>query len=570
MARTVDAEAHSVRRDAFVDAAQRLMQAKGYEQMSIRDVLDEVGASRGAFYHYFASKTELLEAVVTRIVEASLAAATPVLEDPALDAVAKLEGLFGGIAQWKMERSELMLALTRVWLSDENTLMRDKMWRRLMLRLTPALAGIIRQGVAEGAFSVSSPDETARVLVALIHGLNDTAVRLFVERDEGGSDAGRRGSARRRLRRGAGADPRAAGRLAAPHRPAGARGVVPVNGATNGAPAVLTEQLTKSYGRSRVRGIVRLDLEVRPGEVFGFLGPNGAGKTTTIRVLLDLIRPTSGRALVLGRDSHSETLAIQARSGYLPGELYLYPNLTGRETLRYLANLRGGVDWDYVAALAARLDCDLDRKVADLSAGNKRKVGLIQAFMHRPELLILDEPTSGLDPLVQHEFYHLLDEAREAGQTVFLSSHVLPEVQRVCDRVAFVREGELVAVEDVAELMGRAVREVEVVFGAPVPPSAFEGVPGVTRVVTDGKDASTLRLTVTGSLDPAVKALAGYPVVDLLSQLPDLEDVFMTFYEGGEGARRGPLGGEGAGRGKEGDEGAGRGPSAGKEGDDVA
>ena len=159
-----------------------------------------------------------------------------------------------------------------------------------------------------------------------------------------------------------------------------------------GTPAVLTEQLTKSYGRSQARGVVRLDLEVRPGEVFGFLGPNGAGKTTTIRVLLDQIRPTSGRALVLGRDSHRETLAIQARSGYLPGELSLYPNLTGRETLRYLANLRGGVDWDYVAVLAERLDCDLERKVADLSTGNRRKVGLIQAFMHRPELLILDEP----------------------------------------------------------------------------------------------------------------------------------------------------------------------------------
>jgi ABC-2 type transport system ATP-binding protein len=295
-------------------------------------------------------------------------------------------------------------------------------------------------------------------------------------------------------------------------------------------PAILTEQLSKSYGRSRARGVVDLDLEVRTGEVFGFLGPNGAGKTTTIRVLLDLIRPTSGRALVLGRDSRKETLAIQARSGYLPGELSMYPNLTGRETLRYLANLRGGVDWGHVAVLAERLDCDLDRKVADLSTGNKRKVGLIQAFMHRPELLILDEPTSGLDPLVQHEFYRLLDETREAGQTVFLSSHVLPEVQRVCDRVAFVREGELVAVEDVAELMGRAVREVEVVFAEPVPPSAFEDVPGVTRVETDGKDADSLRLTVAGSLDPVVKALATYPVVDLLSQLPDLEDVFMTFY----------------------------------------
>ena len=300
----------------------------------------------------------------------------------------------------------------------------------------------------------------------------------------------------------------------------------------NTVPAVLTERLTKSYGRGRSRGIVGLDLEVRTGEVFGFLGPNGAGKTTTIRVLLDLIRPTSGRALVLGRDSRRDTLAIQARSGYLPGELSLYPNLTGRETLRYLANLRGGVDWDYVAQLTERLDCDLERKVADLSTGNKRKVGLIQAFMHRPELLILDEPTSGLDPLVQHEFYHLLDEARDAGQTVFLSSHVLPEVQRVCDRVAFVREGGLVAVEDVAELTGKAVREIEVVFAEPVSASVFDGVPGVTDVATDGKQATTLRFTVTGSLDPVVKKLGEHQVVDLISRLPDLEDVFMTFYAG--------------------------------------
>src|SRR5659263_248594 len=270
--------------------------------------------------------------------------------------------------------------------------------------------------------------------------------------------------------------------------------------------AVRLERMTKNYGKNR--GVADLDLEVEPGEVFGFLGPNGAGRTTTIRVLLDLIRPTTGRALVLGRDSHRDTLAIQAHSGYLPGELSLYPTLTGRETLRYLANLRGGVDWRDVSALAERLDCDLDRKVADLSSGNKRKLGLIQAFMHRPELLILDEPTSGLDPLVQHEFYALVDEVRDAGQTVFLSSHVLPEVQRVCDRVAFIREGELVAVEDVAALTGRAVREVEVTFAAPVPAAAFEGVDGVTSVTANGTGAGpgagagahTLRLTVSLSL----------------------------------------------------------------------
>jgi AcrR family transcriptional regulator len=186
MARTVDTEAHAVRREAFVDTALRLMQAKGYEPMSIQDVLDETGASRGAFYHYFGSKTALLEAVVTRVVDTALASVQPLVDDPSLAAVPKLEGLFGGIAQWKMERTELMLALTRVWLSDENTLMRDKMWQHLMARLAPPLATILRQGDDEGVFAVTSPGDTARVLVALLHGLNDLAVRTFVDREPGG------------------------------------------------------------------------------------------------------------------------------------------------------------------------------------------------------------------------------------------------------------------------------------------------------------------------------------------------------------------------------------------------
>ena len=298
-------------------------------------------------------------------------------------------------------------------------------------------------------------------------------------------------------------------------------------------PAVRLERMTKSYGKNR--GVADLDLEVEPGCVFGFLGPNGAGKTTTIRVLLDLIRPTSGRALVFGLDSRRESMAIRRRSGYLPGELSLYGRLTGDETLRYFANLRGGADPGSLRALCERLDFDGGKKVADLSTGNKRKLGLIQALMHRPELLILDEPTAGLDPLVQHEFHHLIEEAREAGQTVFLSSHVLPEVQRVCDRVAFVREGELVAVEDVAALTGRAVREVEVTFAAPVPAAAFEGVDGVTSVTANRTGpgaavAQTLRLTVSGSLDATVKMLARYEVVTMTSREPDLEDVFLTLY----------------------------------------
>jgi AcrR family transcriptional regulator len=186
MARTVDTEAHAVRCEAFVDSALRLMQAKGYEQMSVQDVLDETGASRGAFYHYFDSKTALLEAVVTRVVDTALASVTPLVDDPSVAAVPKLEGVFGGIAQWKMERTDLMLALARVWLSDENTLMRDKMWRHLMERMAPLLAAILRQGDDEGVFAVTSPDDTARVLVALLHGLNDLAVRTFVDREASG------------------------------------------------------------------------------------------------------------------------------------------------------------------------------------------------------------------------------------------------------------------------------------------------------------------------------------------------------------------------------------------------
>ncbi len=298
---------------------------------------------------------------------------------------------------------------------------------------------------------------------------------------------------------------------------------------------ITTARLTKRYGKAV--GVSDVDLEVRRGEVFGFLGPNGAGKTTTIRVLLDLIRPTSGSATVLGCDSVRGSREIRRRTGYQPGELSLYRNLTGRDLLEYFGALRGGVDSAHVDELCERLDCDLSRKTSDLSSGNKRKLGLIQALMHRPELLILDEPTSGLDPLVQQEFYKLVGEARAAGQTLFLSSHVLPEVQRVCDRVAFIREGRIVGVEDVAELTGRAVRELEVTFGTPVAPEAFAGVPGVSDVETSDHG---LRMTVTGSLDAAVKRLAGFEVVTMTAREPDLEDVFLHFYGGGGGEAADP------------------------------
>ena len=227
-----------------------------------------------------------------------------------------------------------------------------------------------------------------------------------------------------------------------------------------------TEQLTKSYGPHR--GITELDLDVEEGEIFGFLGPNGAGKTTTMRVLLDLIRPTSGRAEVFGIETTADPVAIHRRIGYLPGEFDLYDRLTGADTIAYFANLRGGVDAGYVAELIERLDLDPSRRFKEYSKGNKQKVGLVVALQHRPDLLILDEPTSGLDPLVQRTFFDIVREARTEGRTVFLSSHIIDEVDRTCDRVAIIREGRLVQVDSIDAIRRLAFHHVELKFGAPV------------------------------------------------------------------------------------------------------
>jgi len=298
---------------------------------------------------------------------------------------------------------------------------------------------------------------------------------------------------------------------------------------------VVTEHLTKSYGATR--GIVDLSMRIETGEVFGFLGPNGAGKTTTIRTLLDFIRPTSGRASVLGLDTRADSVEIQRSVGYLPGEFAPYRHMTGHEYLGFFAALRGGIDRELVDVLAERLESDLSAKIASLSHGNRQKLGLIQAFMHRPTLLILDEPTQGLDPIMQQRFQSLVLDARAAGQTVFLSSHDLPEVERVCDRVGIIREGRLINVEDVGSLKARAVRMLEIHFTSPVPADAFSGLPGVRDVEVHG---DVMRCTVGGAMDPLVKAAARFEVVDLSSHEPSLEDIFLTFYgsdaEDGEGA----------------------------------
>ena len=288
---------------------------------------------------------------------------------------------------------------------------------------------------------------------------------------------------------------------------------------------IRTERLTKTYGEHR--GVIELDLEVAEGEIFGFLGPNGAGKTTTMRVLLDLIRPTSGRAEVFGMETTADPVAIHRRVGYLPGEFDLYDRLTGAQTIAYFGNLRGGVDRAYVDRLIERLDLDPTRRFKEYSKGNKQKVGLIVALQHRPDLLILDEPTAGLDPLVQQTFFALVREAREEGRSIFLSSHIIDEVDRTCDRVAIIREGRLVQVDRIEEIRQLAFHHVELTFGAPVAAAVFDGSPGVSEVVAEG---NVVRMRVNGPIGAVITAAATHGILDVVSREPNLEDVFLAQY----------------------------------------
>ena len=296
-------------------------------------------------------------------------------------------------------------------------------------------------------------------------------------------------------------------------------------------PAVIhTEQLTKSYGPHR--GITELDLDVEEGEIFGFLGPNGAGKTTTMRVLLDLIRPTSGRAEVFGIETTADPVAIHRRIGYLPGEFDLYDRLTGADTIAYFANLRGGVDAGYVAELIERVDLDPSRRFKEYSKGNKQKVGLVVALQHRPDLLILDEPTAGLDPLVQQTFFAMVREARAEGRSVFLSSHIIDEVDRTCDRVAIIREGRLVQVDRIEAIRRLAFHHVELTFGSPVSSAIFSSIDGVSDVEVDGH---VVRMRVAGPIGAVLAAAAPHGIVDVVSREPNLEDVFLAQYGAHDG-----------------------------------
>jgi len=295
--------------------------------------------------------------------------------------------------------------------------------------------------------------------------------------------------------------------------------------------AISSEGLVKRYGR--VTALDGLDLEVRTGEVYGFLGPNGAGKTTTIRLMLDLIRPSSGHVSVLGLDPTKDGLELRRRSGFLGGDFVVDGRQTSRELLTYLGNLRGGVSFSVIEGLAERLDLDLGRPIKALSRGNRQKVGVVQAFMHEPELLVLDEPTTGLDPFLQHEFSAMARQAAAEGRTVFMSSHVMSEVQRTADRVGIIREGRLASVEGVEDLRRRARRRIEIVFDSQVPEEEFARIPGVSNVHVDGH---TLRCRLDGRADKLIKKASTYGVATFSAEEPDLEELFFDRFNGDDDA----------------------------------
>ena len=292
--------------------------------------------------------------------------------------------------------------------------------------------------------------------------------------------------------------------------------------------AVQTAGLTKDYGRNR--GLFDLDLEVDEGEVFGFLGPNGAGKTTTIRLLMGLIHQTRGSATIFGLDIHRQAVEVKRHVGYVPGELPQFGGLRGAEIVAYMAGLRGAVDDKLVAEICERLDLDLGQRFREYSRGNKQKLAIVLGFMHRPRLLILDEPTGGLDPLNQQEFYGICRQAREDGSTVFLSSHILSEVEHISDRVGIIRSGRLIKTARLHELHEIRFHQVEIEFAGPVPLEQIRAAAGVDRVEAEGQ---VVRCIVRGSFQPLMKALSAGEVVNFVSHEPSLEEVFLTYYREG-------------------------------------
>ena len=295
-------------------------------------------------------------------------------------------------------------------------------------------------------------------------------------------------------------------------------------------PIIQTENLDKTYRKNRtqvVQALRDLNLSVQQGEIFGYLGPNGAGKTTTIRILLDLIRPSSGHARIFGLDVREHAVELHKRIGFLPGELSLWEGLTAQQVIQYIGRVRGGLDTRYVKELTERLEFDTSMKVRSYSSGNKRKLGLIIALMNKPDLLILDEPTGGLDPLMQQIFLQLMRETRNDGRTVFLSSHILSEVQEICDRVGILRSGELKEVKSVAQLTHTDFRWVTFEFRQPVQASRVANLSNVTDVSVDG---NRLKLRLVGDFDPLLRAVEDQYIVDVKVQEPSLEEIFLAYY----------------------------------------
>jgi ABC-2 type transport system ATP-binding protein len=292
--------------------------------------------------------------------------------------------------------------------------------------------------------------------------------------------------------------------------------------------AIQTSKLSKDYGLGH--GLFDLDLHVASQEVFGYLGPNGAGKSTTIRCLMGLIHPTFGSAHIFGLDCQRDAVAVKRKVGYMPGEMPQFGSLRGRDVVAYLGGMRGGADPGLVRTIAERFDLDLSRRFREYSSGNKKKLGILLAFMHRPELLILDEPTGGLDPLNQQEFYTLLRDTRDNGATVFLSSHILSEVEHVCDRVGIIRSGRLVKVAELDEIHRIRLHRFELEFApeSAIPEAAIRSAAGVEDV-TAGDHSVTC--TVRGAVDPLLKALEGATVTNLVSHEPSLEEIFLTYYK---------------------------------------
>jgi ABC-2 type transport system ATP-binding protein len=289
--------------------------------------------------------------------------------------------------------------------------------------------------------------------------------------------------------------------------------------------AIVTRGLSKDYGSGH--GLFDLDLDVAEGEVFGFLGPNGAGKTTTIRLLMGLIHASAGTASIFGLDCDRDSVAVKREVGYLPGDLPQFGGMRGSEVVAYLGGMRGAVDQSRVKDLAERLQLDLGRRFREYSRGNKQKLGLVLAFMHNPRLLILDEPTGGLDPLNQQTFHQLVEEVKAAGTTLFLSSHVLSEVEETCSRVGIIRDGRLVSDMSMDRVHEMRFHEVVMEFGGDVPEAAVRAATGVEDVVVDGR---RLRCTVHGGFDPLLAAIRDGNVLDLVSREPSLESIFLTYY----------------------------------------